>query len=79
MPRWDNKFVCQNYFINKTLQQVIDYENDNRDRQKPKIQYKSARRICRSNSNHKLFSENFIYDPLNFIPTKMGTISSRMM
>ena len=31
-------FVCQSYFSNKTLQQVIDYENNNRDRQNPKIQ-----------------------------------------
>ena len=38
MPRWDNKFVCQSYFSNKILQQPIDWENNNRDRQKPKIQ-----------------------------------------
>ena len=25
-------------FINKTLQHIIDYENNNRDRQNPKIQ-----------------------------------------
>ena len=37
-PRRDNKFVCQSYFINKTLQQVNDYENNNREMQKPQIQ-----------------------------------------
>ena len=37
MPQWDNKFVCQTYFINETLQHVIDYENNNRDRQKQKF------------------------------------------
>ena len=37
MPRWDNKFVCQSYFINETLNYVIDYENNNRDRQKQKF------------------------------------------
>ena len=38
MPWLDNKYVFQSIFINKTLEQVTDYENDNRDRQKPKIQ-----------------------------------------
>ena len=79
MPPWDNKLICQSNFINKTLQQVIDDEQDSRGRQKLKIQKKSARRICRSNSNPKLFSENFIYDPLNFIPKTTGNISSRMI
>ena len=79
MPRGDNKFVCQSYFINKTLQQVNDYENNNRERQKPQIQQKSARRKCRSNSNQNLFSENFIYDPLNFFPKPIGILSSKMM
>ena len=26
MPQWDKKFVYQSFFINKTLQQVTDYE-----------------------------------------------------
>ena len=38
MPRWDNKFVSYSCFINETLQQVIDYEDNNKDCQKPKIQ-----------------------------------------
>ena len=38
MPPWVNKFVFQSLFIKKTLQQVIDDENNNKDRQKPKIQ-----------------------------------------
>ena len=38
MPRWDKKAVCHFYFIRTTAQQFIDYENDNKDRQKPKIQ-----------------------------------------
>ena len=37
MPRGDIKFVFQSYFSNKTLQQVNDYENNNRERQKPQI------------------------------------------
>ena len=33
MPRWDNnKFVCQSNLVNKTLQQVIDYETSNKGR-----------------------------------------------
>ena len=38
MPPFDNKFVCHSYFFNKTLQQVIDDENNNKDRQQTKIQ-----------------------------------------
>ena len=38
MPAWDNKFVCQSYLVNKILQQVIEDENNNKDRQQPKIQ-----------------------------------------
>ena len=37
MPPWDNKFVCQSYFVNRILQQVIEDENNNIDRQQPKI------------------------------------------
>ena len=36
--RWDNKFVCQAYFINNILQYVIYYGNNKNDRQKPNIQ-----------------------------------------
>ena len=40
------------------------YENNNKYRQLPKIQYKSARRKCRNLLNLNLFSEYFRYDPL---------------
>ena len=75
MPPWDNEFVCQSYLVNMILQQVIEDENNNKDRQQPKIQLKSARRKCQSNLNHNIFSENFIYDPLNVFPKPMSTIS----
>ena len=38
MPLRDNKFVCLSNFISETGQQVVDYENNNKDMQKPKIQ-----------------------------------------
>ena len=38
MPPWNNQFVCDSYFINRTLQKVIDDENNNKVRQKLKIQ-----------------------------------------
>ena len=78
MLPWDNKFVYDSYFIDKTLQQVIDDENNNKIWQKLKIQQKSARRKCRRNFNHKLFTENFIYNPLNAFPKPMGTIGNRI-
>ena len=65
---WDDKVVCLSYFINKPLQHVIDHENNIKYRQKRKIKKKSARRKFRSNLNRKLYSENFIYDPLNVFP-----------
>ena len=38
MPRGcDDKDVCHSKFINKTLQQVIDYGNNNKNRQNPKV------------------------------------------
>ena len=48
-------------------------------RQKPKIQWKSAREKCRSLLNHIFFSENFIYDPLNFFTKPMGAINIKIM
>ena len=38
MPPWDAKFVDHSNWGNKTSQQVIEEENDNKDRQQPKIQ-----------------------------------------
>ena len=52
MPPWDNKFVGHSYLVKKTFQQVIEDENNNKDRQQPKFQKKSARRQCRCNLNH---------------------------
>ena len=78
MPRCDDKNVCDSKVINKT-KHVIDYENNIKYRQNSKIQLKSARRKCRSLLNHKLFSENFFYDPLNVLSKPMETINIRMM
>ena len=57
MLRCDDKDVCHSKIINKTLQNVIKYENNNKYRQNPKIQLKIARRMRRSQLNHKFFSE----------------------
>ena len=73
------KFVFQSSLVNRVLQQVNEDENNNKDKQQPKIQEKSARRKCRSNLNHKFFSENILYKPLNAFPKPMGTISMRIM
>ena len=62
MPSWDKTDVCHPNGINKTLQQITDYENNNS--QNPKTQEKGARRKGRGHLNHKLFSENIFYDPL---------------
>ena len=35
-PPWDNKFVGFLYLFNKTLQQVVEDGNNNKDRQQPK-------------------------------------------
>ena len=35
---WDQRVVCHSFFINKPLQHVIDYENNNKYSQKRKIQ-----------------------------------------
>ena len=64
--------------INNTLQLVTDYGNNNKYRQNPKIHQKSARRKCRSHLNHKFFSENFFYGPLNVFAKTMGAINVRI-
>ena len=64
MPRLDEKDVFHLKLINKTLQQITDYENKNKYSQNPKIQEKSAGRECRDHLNHNLFSENVINEPL---------------
>ena len=37
MSPWDNKFNGHSYLVNKTLQQVIEDENNNKDGQQPKL------------------------------------------
>ena len=39
-----------------------------------KIQRKNDQRKCRSPLNQKLFSENFIHDPLNILSKPVGNI-----
>ena len=38
LPLWDNKFVSHSYLVIRILQQVIEDENNNKDKQQPKIQ-----------------------------------------
>ena len=38
MPSWDKKFAGHSYVVNITSQQVIEDENNNKERQQPKIQ-----------------------------------------
>ena len=37
MPPWDNMFIGHSFLFNKTLQQVIEDENNNKDRQQSKV------------------------------------------
>ena len=69
-----NHRICQKEHTNKSY----DYENNNKYMQKPKIQ-KTARRKCRSHLNHKRFSENFIFDPLDVCFKPMRTINILIM
>ena len=62
------------FVINKTLQHITDYENNNKYRQE-----KSARRKCRGKFNHKLLSENIIYDPLTVFSKPTGAISVKII
>ena len=55
-----------------------DYENTNKSRQKPKIPKKRLRK-SRSHFNHKLFSENFIFDPIKVSSKPLGTINIRIL
>ena len=48
-----------------------------KNRQKLKIQNSS--RKCRSQLNHKLFSENFIFDPFKIFAKPLGTINIRVI
>ena len=40
MPPCDNKFVGHSILVNKTLQQVIEDQNNNKDRQQRKLSRK---------------------------------------
>ena len=37
MPPWDNKFVGHSNLVNKTIQQVTEDQNNNKDRQQPEV------------------------------------------
>ena len=63
----------------KTLQQITDYEKDNKYSQNPQFQERSARRKCRSQLNHKSFSENIIYDPLSLFSKLTGANNIKIM
>ena len=54
-----------------------EYENNNKSRQKPKIQ-KGARK-CRGQLKHKLFSENLIFDAFKVFSEQRGTINIRIL
>ena len=79
MPRWDKNNVCHPNRMNKTLQQISDYENNNKYSQNSKIQEKSSRRKDRGHLNRKLFSENVFYDPLIVFSKPIGAIISQIM
>ena len=78
MPRWDDNNVCHPKVINKSIQQ-FNYENNNKYSQSPKIQAKSLRREFRGHLNHKLFSENIVYDPLTVSSKPTGAIDIKIM
>ena len=79
MSQCDDKNVCHSKIIGKTIQQVVDYENNIKYRQKLKIQWKSARENNRSQLKHKFFPENFFHDPLNNIYEPIGITQIRIM
>ena len=54
-----------------------DYEN-NKKQAKTKNSAENCEK-CRSHLNHKLFSENFISDPLNLFSKPMGAINIWIM
>ena len=37
MPPRDNKFIGYSYLVNKSLEQVIEDENNNNNRKQPKV------------------------------------------
>ena len=57
----------------------FDNENNSKNKEKRKLQVESARRKCRRILNHKVFPEDFIYDPLNIFSKPMGKINIRIM
>ena len=81
MPPWDNKFVCQSYLVNEILQQVIEDENNNKDKQQPKFSRQVPKKVSKQFKPFRsnFFTENFFFDPLNVFPKPMGIISNRIM
>ena len=78
MPRWNDNNVCLPTVINKTLQQIADFDNNNKYSQNPKNQEKSASRKFGGHLNHKLFSENIMHYPLTVFCKPMGAINIRI-
>ena len=81
MPRWGDKDVCHLQMIDAIgdYSKSLTKQTTTNTAKNKKIQLKSARRNCRSHLNHKLFIENFIYDPLNVFFNPIGTNINRIM
>ena len=81
MPRWGDKDVCHLQMIDAIgdYSKSLTKQTTTNTGKNKKIQLKSARRNCRSHLNHKLFIENFIYDPLNVFFNPIGTHINRIM
>ena len=73
MPRWDKNDVCHPNGINKSLQQITDYENNN------KFSQRENARKGRGHLNHKLFSENIFFDPLTVFSKPTGATIFKIM
>ena len=71
--------VCFSYLINKPLQHVLNYETTTNTDKNKKFSRKVPEESVESKKNHELYSENFIYDPLNVFSKPLGTISFRIM
>ena len=79
MTPWDSRFLCHPYFINKTLQQVIDDENNNKDRQTQSFSRKVPEESVEAIEIISSSLKHFFYDPMKIFPKPMGTINNRIM
>ena len=79
MSRCDNKDVCHSNIINKTIQNVIDYENNNKYRQNKKNSVENWEKKLSKPFKPKSFLGKFSCDPLNIFSKPMGTINIRIM